>query len=105
MVLAGVELIFFVEACMVLCFGCKMRTMLVTHGCVVVAGSAHPEPRPLLLHVLPSQRGTGGALGAGRGHGGDSWPRLPKGVSHPPHGASCSAITAGVRRRREGCLE
>ena len=33
LVLAGIELIFFLVAGTVLCFGFRMRTMLITHRC------------------------------------------------------------------------
>lgn len=33
MVLAGIELIFFLETCMMLCSGCMMKTTLIAHQC------------------------------------------------------------------------
>lgn len=33
MVLSGIELIFFTEACMMTCFGILMKIMVITHQC------------------------------------------------------------------------
>lgn len=33
LVFCGIELIFFIVACMMLCFGCVIKTVLVTHQC------------------------------------------------------------------------
>jgi len=33
LVLSGTELIFFIVACMVLCFGFVLKTVLITHQC------------------------------------------------------------------------
>jgi len=73
LVLAGIELIFFLVAGIGLCFGLVLETVLVTQRCfghcwAVLTQSSGPS--------CPSHRPTGewagGARGAGRGHSRDS---------------------------------
>ena len=95
---SGCDVINFLHSCaMVLCFGFKMRMMLITHQCF---GLVLIKSRSFQLLALPWQWRARGAQGAGRGHSQDSWPSLAKEVSHN-HWVSCQAIRAG-RRKEEG---
>lgn len=51
MVLAGIELILFAEASVMLCFGFLMKILVIKTCCF----SAYKEPKTFLLLVLPSQ--------------------------------------------------
>lgn len=83
LVWAGVELIFFVVIGMMLCFGLRMRTMLITHRCFsyLRAVLAQSQGFSCSWCCLANEE-AGGAPGAGMGRGQDSWPRMPNGMSH-----------------------
>jgi len=59
LVLAGIELIFFLVACVVVCFGFVMKIVLITHQCFSYCWAiADTESRPLLL-LTPSRQRAG----------------------------------------------
>lgn len=70
--LAGMELIFFLVAGMMLCCGCRMRIMLITHRCFSCSWA-----------VLTWSQGLLGSFWAGRGQQKESWPKLSKGMVLP----------------------
>lgn len=79
-VLAGMELTFFAEDHMVLTFVFLMKVGVITYCSSVVAEQwSHRAEAFTALHAALPTRGWG-APGAGRGHGQDRGPRLPKGM-------------------------
>ena len=82
MVLAGIEIIFFTVAGIVLCFGFSMRIMLITHRCFSCCWAVFTLNQGLSSsHALPAEK-VGDAQEAGKGHSQDSWPKLAKGIFH-----------------------
>jgi len=73
LVLAGVELIFFIVAIMGLCFGFVLETVLVIQGCFSYcrAGLTQSQGR-FCYSAHPTGERAEGAQGAERGHGWDS---------------------------------
>lgn len=85
MMLAGTELVFFVEAHTMLCFGLLMKTAVTAHGCSAVAEQLAQRSLPQELEgTQPGQL----AQAAQRD------------VSHCP--ASCSVMTAGAKEEEGG---
>ena len=72
LVLAGIKLIFFIVACMVLCWICAENSFDNTGLFLLPLSSAYTEPRPFLLLTSPTSKQAVGAQGAGRGHSQDS---------------------------------
>lgn len=70
--LTGMELIFFLVAGMMLCCGCRMRIMLITHRCFSCSWA-----------VLTWSQGLLGSFWAGRGQQKKSWPKVSKGMVLP----------------------
>ena len=96
LILAGIELIFFIVASRGLCFGFVLKTVLITqrcfHHCWAKAFSAsHPTPPARRLGVHKK---------LGRDTAGTADPTWPKGYSIPY--GSCSVYKAGGRRRKGG---
>ena len=58
MVLAGIELIFFIVDCMVLCFGFVMKTLLTMQGCFLLS-SAHAVVVFSVFHTASPARRLG----------------------------------------------
>ena len=83
LVSAGMELIFFLVAGIVLSFGFSMRRMLITHGCFQLLLSGVQTKSRIFQLLLPSQQKAGGAQGVGRGHSQSSDPNWPKGYCIP----------------------
>ena len=57
LVLAGIELIFFIVASMGLCFGFVLETVLIIEMFSLLLSRAYTESRPFLLLTPPRQRG------------------------------------------------
>ena len=79
MFLAGIQLIFFTAAAIVLCFGLSMKTMLITHrwfGCCWVALVPVKD-----FSSFPCSAG-GTRSREGRGHSQESRFKLTKGIFH-----------------------
>ena len=74
LVLAGLELIFFIVASMVLCFGFVLGTVLVTQVNVFITAEQrlHRAKAFSAHHTTLPVRETGGVQEVGRGHSQDS---------------------------------
>lgn len=80
--LAGTELIFFLASEMFLCFGFRVRIMLIALRCSSCCRAVLTPSQGLFsFSHCPASAEAGGAPGAGRGHSWDSWPRPAKGMS------------------------
>jgi len=70
---AGIELIFFVAARMVLGFGSVLETVLIAEGCFSYCPAVLTQHQgPFCSSPCPTSKQVGGAPGAGRGHSRDS---------------------------------
>jgi len=72
LVLAGVELTFFLVASVRLCFGFVLETVLITQGCLSYRSAVLTQSQGLFCSSSPHQRAGWGAQGVGRGHSQDS---------------------------------
>lgn len=83
---AGMELILFKAACMVLCFGFVTKTALVTHQCFGYCPAVPAQHQHFLLfpYSAAQQRHQGGQE-AGWGHSQDRWPKQSTGMLHTDH--------------------
>ena len=83
-VLAGIELIFFIVASMGLCFGFVQRTVLITQGCFRYCWAVLTQSQGLFCS---SPTPSAGGLGVHKKLGGDAAgtadPNRPKGYSRP----------------------
>lgn len=80
LVLAGIELIFFLVVDTALCFGFTRGIMLMTHWCFVCCWVVfNPKWRTCQFPLLCQW---GGAWVAWKDHGQDSWPEQAKGIFH-----------------------
>ena len=83
LVLAGIELIFFIVASMGMCFAFVLRTVLIAQGCFSYCWAVLTQSQGLCCSSPhPASEEAGGAQGVGRGHSRDSWPQLTKGIFH-----------------------
>lgn len=100
LVSAGMELIFFIVACRVLCFGLVTKTGLITHQCFICYWTVLAQHQGLLrFSSCCTSKQAGGAQVAGRGHS--------KAAGHtgtPYHMVSCSATKANVVFPKETLL-
>jgi len=81
LVLAGVELIFFVVAGTGLYFGFVLETVWITAGCLSDCWAVLTQSQgPSCSSRCPTSEEGGGAEGAGGTHSRDSWPQLTEGV-------------------------
>ena len=98
LVLAGIELIFFIVASMGLRLDLCWNSFGYTGMFFIIAWAAlHRVKAFSALSPHPSSERAGGAQEAGRGHSRDSWPQLTKGIFHVS--TSCSAYKARGRRK------
>ena len=84
LVLSGEELIFFLVASMVSCFGFRMRIILITHQHFKCSWEVFTSQGISNLSHCPASKR------AGRGQGQGRWPRLAKKTIHT---ISCQIIT------------
>ena len=83
LVLVGMELICFLVAGIVLCFGFSMKRTLIMQGCFSYWWAVLTQSQGLFCFSLHATREeAGGAQEAWRGHSHDSWPRLTQGIFH-----------------------
>ena len=73
--LAGIELICFLVASMMLCYGFRMRIMLITHWCFILCWAVLAEWRMFQFLLVLRQREGWSAQGAGREQNQGSWPK------------------------------
>ena len=101
LVLAWIELIFFIVASMRLCFGFVLETVLIIQGCFRYCWAVLTQSRPFLLLTPPHQRV---GWGCTRSWEGTQLGRLTPTDQRdiPYHMMSCSAYKAGRRRRKGG---
>lgn len=91
--LAGTDLVFFLPACMVLCFAFVTKTILVTHQCFICCWTVLAQHQVFLLFPLcPLSEWTGDRQKAGRRHSWGSWPKQTKAIFH----ASCPGCLSKV---------
>ena len=84
LVLAGIELIFFIIARMGLCFGFVLKTVLMFSGTfLLLLSSAYTESRPSLLLTAPPARRLGMHKKLGGDTAGTADPNWPKGYPIP----------------------
>lgn len=75
LVSAGAELIFLTVDAMMLCFGLRRKTVLITHRCLSCWLCAALLINNITAYSVPAARGWG-AQGAERGQNQNSWPEL-----------------------------
>ena len=106
LVLARIELIFFIVVCTVLCFGFIMKTVLmITQRCFSYCWAVLTQSEGLFcFSPYSTSEEAGGGQEAGRGHSQDSWPQLTKGIFQTI-GCHAQHIKLGAEVGRGGCSE
>jgi len=81
LVLAQIELIFFLIASVGLCFGFVLKTVWVTHQCFHYCWAVLTQSQGFFCFSHhPTSEEARGARGVGRGHSQDSWPQMTTGI-------------------------
>lgn len=102
LVSSGIQLIFFLVTSTVLCFGFRVRILLVTHWCVSGRWAMLTRVKDFSDSHAALQE-PGGAQGAEEGHNWDNWPQLLKGI-FPTIGCHAQDISWGERWLWGCCL-
>ena len=105
MVLAGIELIFFIVPRTRLCFGFVLKKELIIQGCFSYCWAVLTQCQGLFCFShRPNSEWAGGAQKAGKGHIQDADPNWPQGYS-TPYDVMLSTKKLGEAEGRGGCSE